>query len=417
MAKQPRIKTITRRALLIGSLALIIALPTDRARAASPVPFRQAGQDTARVIDLSVQNVFNRLYSTGMQYYELQEYGSAIPSLKRCSEIDSTNFDILYLLGTCYYQVEDLASAIGAFQQVVRQDPEEVLAIQNLASIYWEQGDEELHTTMYERLLELQPENPEFRDHLLALYQRAGNREGEMRLLQEQADDNPDDPALHRRLAALHREGGDQDAQIEALENAIRLDPTNLQNLEQLARIYAIDLNQPVEAVRLYGMIVNVQPENPVAWQIWGRYLTRTGKADSAVVALQRSLELDPGQAGAYSELALVLSDQQRYDEAASWIEKALEHQPEDAYAYVAWGDILQAKAFAQADEDGIIPYDAKIILEEAIEKYQRALELGGVSAEILRYATAEVEKLEPYRRTQAEIFMERARRQIPPRI
>ena len=110
----------------------------------------------------------------------------------------------------------------------------------------------------------------------MALYQRAGNREGELRLLQEQAEEDPGDPEVQRRLADLYREGGDREAQLEALENAIQLDPTNLQNLEQLARIYAVDLNQPVDAARLYGMIVNVQPENPVAWQVWGRYLNRT---------------------------------------------------------------------------------------------------------------------------------------------
>ena len=407
---------IVHRTLLFGTIALIAALPVDRALAATPVPFYQAGQDTARIIDLSIQNEFNRLYSTGMKYYELQEYANAIPALARCSEIDSTNFDVWYLLGTCYYQIKELDPAVAAFETIVRQDPEQAQAIQNLARIYWEQGEEDLHTTMYEQLLDLQPENPEYREYLMALYQRAGNREGVMRLLQEQAEEDPGDPEVQRRLAALYREGGDREAQLEALENAIQLDPTNLQNLEQLARIYAVDLNRPVDAARLYGMIVNVQPENPVAWQVWGRYLNRTGQPDSAVVALQRSLELDPGQAGAYSELALVLSDQQQYDEAASWIEKALEYESEDAYAYVAWGDILQAKAFAQADEDGIVPYDAKIILEEAIEKYRKALELGGVSAEVLQYAAAEAEKLEPYRRTQAEIFMERARRQIPPR-
>ncbi|MFC1500630.1 hypothetical protein ACFL6T_06420 [Candidatus Zixiibacteriota bacterium] len=101
MAKQPRISSIARNVLTIGVLTLIIALPVDRARAASTTSFRQAGQDTSTIIDLSVQNVFNRLYSTGMRYYEIQEYASAIPSLARCSEIDSTNFDILYLLGTC----------------------------------------------------------------------------------------------------------------------------------------------------------------------------------------------------------------------------------------------------------------------------------------------------------------------------
>ncbi len=397
------------------TLALSVTLPTAVVLA-EPVPARQAGQDTVRVVDLSIQNAFNRLWITGMKYVELQEYANAIPALRRCTEIDSTNFEVWYFLGTCYYQIEDLDSSLAAFEAIVRQDPEQEQAIKNLANIYWEQGEEDLHTAKYEQLLELRPENPEYREHLMALYQRAGNRAGVQRLLEEQAEVDPGNAEVQRRLAALYREGGDREAQLTALETAVELDPTNLSNLEQLARIYAIDLNRPVDATRLYGMIVDIQPENPVAWQVWGRYLNTTGQPDSAVVALERSLELDPSQAGTYSELALVLSDRQRYDEALSWIEKALEQAPEDAYAYVAWGDILQARAFAQADEDGIVPYDAKIILEEAIEKYRRALELGGISAAVTQYAAAEAEKLEPFRRTQAEIFMENARRRIPPR-
>ncbi len=409
-----------RRILLAAGIVSVTALATTLPIVtviAERAPVRQAGQDTVRVVDLSTQNAFNRLWITGMKYFELQEYSNAIPALRRCSEIDSTNFDVWYFLGTCYYQVEDLESSIAAFQAIVRQDPEQETAIQNLANIFGEQGEEELHTEKYEQLLELKPENPDYRKHLMDLYQHAGNRAGVQRLLEEHAEVDPGNAEVQRRLAALYGEGGDREAQLTALESAVELDPTNLSNLEQLARIYAIDLNRPVDATRLYGMIVDIQPENPVAWQVWGRYLNATGQPDSAVVALERSLELDPAQAGTYSELALVLSDRQRYDEALAWIEKALEQAPEDAYAYVAWGDILQAHAFAQADEDGIVPYDAKIILEEAIEKYRKALELGGVSAAIMQYAAAEAEKLEPFRRTQAEIFMENARRRIPPRV
>jgi len=400
---------------IVCATILAAALPAAIVLAEA-APARQAGQDTVRVVDLSTQNAFNRLWSTGMQYFELQEYGNAIPALRRCSEIDSTNFDVWYFLGTCYYQVEDLESSIAAFQAIVRQDPEQETAIQNLANIYGEQGEVELHTEQYERLLELKPENPEYREHLMILYQHAGNRAGVQRLLEEQAEVDPGNAEVQRQLAALYRAGGDREAQVAALENAIELDPANVSNLEQLARIYAIELNRPVDATRLYGMIVDASPENPIAWQVWGRYLNTTGQPDSAVVALERSLEIDPSQAGTYSELALVLSDQERYDEALAWIEKALEQAPGDAYAYVTWGDILQSQAFARADEDGIVPYDAKIILETAIEKYRKAIELGGVSAAIMQHAAAEAEKLEPFRRTQAEIFMENARRRIPPR-
>jgi hypothetical protein len=96
-------------------------------------------------------------------------------------------------------------------------------------------------------------------------------------------------------------------------------------------------------------------------------------------------------------------------------VERAVSQDPDDGYAYVTWGDILRDKGMAQADSAGNVPYEAKIDLEAAIEKYQQGLETGTLSAEVASYAERQSESLEPFRRTQAEIFMQRARDRIPP--
>ena len=162
-------------------------------------------------------------------------------------------------------------------------------------------------------------------------------------------------------------------------------------------------------------MLTVVVPEDPIAWRRFGRALRQSGQVDSAIVALELSLTLAPDEIRIYSEIAQVLSDREEFEEAESWIQKALAVNADDAYAYVTWGDILQAKGFAISNEDGTIPYEAKIILETAIEKYHMALELGGLADVLRQFARQEADKLEPYRRTQAEIFMQRARDRIPP--
>jgi len=403
--------------LLLLLLGVSTALPyeTGADGRPSPIAFFQAQQDTGAILDLTQQRQLNRLYSTGFQYYQIQEYGNAIPALRKYIELDSTNIDVMYLLATCYLQTKQLIHARGTYIALLRQSPEETNALQSLAYIYNELGQDDLHLKTYERIVELNPTNSEYLEYLLALYRQRGDEEGMLRLLRGVAEYSPADADVHRQMADIYGRRGDVEAQVQALELAIEGDPGNTLNLELLGKLYSEDLNRPNEASRIYRRLTDVLPEDPIAWRRLGRSLRQCGQLDSAVVALQRSLQLAPDGIQVYSELAQVLSDRGEYDEAESWVQKALDEQPDDAYAYVTWGDILQAKGFAASNEDGTVPYEAKIILEAAIDKYRQALELGTLSDILRQFTEQEASKLEPYRRTQAEIFMHRARQQIPP--
>jgi len=398
--------------LALSAVPLLWPIDVSAAPAAG---FVQARQDTGRIIDLTQQRQLNRLYSTGYQYYQIQEYANAIPALKQYTQLDSTNIDVWYLLATCYVQTKMWIHARDAYQAILRQVPDETNALQNLAYIYNEQGEADLHLQTYERIVELNPTNSEYLEYMLALYRQRGDEEGMLQLLQGMVERFPADEGVHRQIADIYGRRGDVEAQVVALEAAIENNPGNTLNLDLLGKLYSENLSRPCDAARVYELLTGILPEEPIAWRRLGRSLRKCGRLDSAVVALQRSLELAPGEIRVYSELAQVLSDRSEYDEAESWVKKALDEQPHDAYAYVTWGDILQAKGFAASNEDGTVPYEAKIILETAIEKYRRALELGDLAVVLLQFAEKEAAKLEPYRRTQAEIFMQRARERRPP--
>ncbi len=367
------------------------------------------------MLDLTRQNRFNRLYSTGFKYYEIQHYADAVPALRACTQMDSTNLDVWYLLAMCYYQIDSLAAARGAYEAILRQDPEQIHALSSAASIYHQLGETALLQQTYERLVELDPDNPEYREYMLA-YRQGGDSAGQLRMLQRQVEQNPDDPDVHRRMAEIYARQGDTQAQIGALEEAVQRDPGQTGTIERLARLYANQPDRLQDATDAYGRLTRLRPEDPEAWQIWGQFLGRVGQPDSAITALVRALELGPDRIRIYRELALMLVDQERYEEALTWVQQAIERYPDDGHAYVTWGDILQARGLAGTAEDGTVPYEMKIILEQAIEKYREGLARENLPLDVRRYAEQEVEKLEPFRRTQAEIFMQRARdRTIPP--
>ena len=405
---------IGRRAYVaLASAVLLAALASPGGGAVAASQAVAVQQDPTVQMDL--QRQLNRLYSTGYKYYEIQDYANAIPAFKRYTELDSTNTRAWYFLATCYTMTERWEEARDAYQTILRLQPDDVDALQSLAFTYNELGETELVVKTYERIVELVPGEPEYRDYLLSLYRRDQNGEGMIRLLEEQAKRAPDDPNVHRQLAELYRRRGDVQAQVLALEEAVKNEPDNPQNLIRLGRLYSADLNQPCEAARIYGLLTQVSPDDPVAWRLLGRFRKRCGETAVAVDAFRRAIELNPEEVRVYSEMALALSDLGRHEEAVTWVEQAVRRGPEDGYAYVTWGDILRDQGMAAADSTGNVPYEAKIVLESAIEKYRKALDTGGISAEIVRYAEQQVETLEPFRRTKAEIFMHRARAQRPP--
>jgi tetratricopeptide (TPR) repeat protein len=363
-------------------------------------------------LDLERQRTLNRLLSTGFKYFEIQDYAGAIPALKRYTELDSTNADAWYYLATCYLQTKQYPEAIGAFDALNRLD-ESPETWQNLAFVWDQLGLKEQVITAYERIVELRPEEPEFREYLRRLYQQGGDDRKLLDLEQRTAQLNPDDPLVHARIAELQRRLGDRAAQISSLESAIQADPTNTSNLRTLGRLH-LEQNQLEDAARVFDMLTAATPEDAAAWRLLGQTRRRLGDAAGSAAAFGRAVELGAGDVRVFSDMAQSLIDLDRYDEALTWVERAVREQPTDGYAYVTWGDILRAKGFARLEADSTLTYDDKVMLEEAILKYQDGVATGNLSTEVRAYAERQIEALEPFRPTTAEKFMNRARH-IPP--
>ena len=91
-----------------------------------------------------------------------------------------------------------------------------------------------------------------------------------------------------------------------------------------------------------------------------GVVLTQQNKYDEAVAKYEKAIEIDPRDAIAYFNWGVVLSEQKKYDEAVAKYQKAIELDPKLAPAYNNWGRVLY--------------YQKKY--EEAVAKYQKAIEL-----------------------------------------
>ena len=57
-------------------------------------------------------------------------------------------------------------------------------------------------------------------------------------------------------------------------------------------------------------------PQHPFPWTVLGAVLKRTGRPDEALIAMQKSVQLTPKDAGAHSNLGVALQELGRSDEA-----------------------------------------------------------------------------------------------------
>ena len=86
------------------------------------------------------------------------------------------------------------------------------------------------------------------------------------------------------------------------------------------------------------------------------------GKLDQAIRECHRAIELDPDFGNPYNDIGAYLIEKNQYDEAITWLEKALRSKRYDSYHYPHYN-------LGRA-------YLAKDMLNRARECFQRALEI-----------------------------------------
>ncbi len=119
-----------------------------------------------------------------------------------------------------------------------------------------------------------------------------------------------------------------------ALENAAKLQPTNIDIYKSLGIVYTQQKRFP-EAKNTYRLILDLSPQDPEAHFYLGNIYYELKNKDAAVKELKKALELKPDYHEALNYLGyLFLEENQNLDQAEAMIRKALELDPNNG-AYI----------------------------------------------------------------------------------
>ena len=112
------------------------------------------------------------------------------------------------------------------------------------------------------------------------------------------------------------------------------------QQLNSLLELY--QTGRYVDAEKLSVSITEEFPKHPFAWKVLAAVLKQIGRISESLIASQRSVQLDPQDAEAHSNLGNTLQQQSRLEEAEASYGQAITLKPDYAEAHYNLGNTLK---------------------------------------------------------------------------
>lgn len=183
--------------------------------------------------------------------------------------------------------------------------PEAVVACVRHADERFACGDLVAAKDALGRALEILPDNPELVVTYGNLLLRDGNVEAARREFVKATVLRPQYAPAHADLAAVLLHLGRAAEAESSARQALALEPTNPNALKVLARL-CLDNERYTEAVQAYVTILRDNPNDLETLLVVGNCYAEAGRPEDAKTFYQRVLQLDPGNAVAAENLAII---------------------------------------------------------------------------------------------------------------
>jgi len=157
--------------------------------------------------------------------------------------------------------------------------------------------------------------------------------------------DFPDDADPMGLLGNLYVAIGDTDEALACWQRCAELDPGVVDSYRGMARI-ALRKGQNEEARRL---AIEADPDAPEIHGQLGRALLGLGRAEDAIAALKREIEISPDDAVGHCLTGQAYQQLQQYEQARQSFFKAIEADPNYTEAY--WGIVQTCRRLDRKDE------------------------------------------------------------------
>ncbi len=318
----------------------------------------------------------------GGEWYRNGRFKEAISAFREATQLDPGLLKAWENLGWAHRRMDQNDEAIGVWETVLKVAPDTVELLNEIGAIQAERRAWDRALARYRQSLQASPDQPQILFRLAGIHEAMGHRDQAARQYHaaelsylKQIEADPRDAELLADLGWATRKQGKTRQALSAWKRAVALNP----NAEQLYRHLAdasSEIGDASSARAWYQKAWDAGPRLPqIAFRL-ADLAFLDGRDEHALMWLDRLGDVSVAQSDWSLRVANLFLRHDRPQQAAAWFEQRIRSAGSGAQGRRALGRIyaFQGSAAYQAGR-----------LDDAIERYQRALDNDPQSAGVLR--------------------------------
>jgi tetratricopeptide (TPR) repeat protein len=284
----------------------------------------------------------------GVSLNALGQQKEAVAALHQAIKAAPGNAAFYANLGEVERQRKRLVEARQALVKAIDLDPKHASAHNNLGIIHFEKGEYKEACESYLKAVEQNPRFAEAYNNLGNASRFVGEADKALGYYHKALQHREHYPEAYNNLGTLLRDQGKYPEAEHAYRKAMLQNAKYMEAYNNLANLLYM-INRDGDALRVLSDALRVQDDHPVTLTITSRVQLRRGNFEASEEAAKRALRADPKNADALVALGQLYHETDRYDEAITVLEQALELAPNSPDARNFYGVAL--KSVGRLDE------------------------------------------------------------------
>lgn len=268
-------------------------------------------------------------YNIGVSLAARKMYDKAIFCWQRALDIEPAYPHAHLCIAEALWNKSELELARQHYLDALRQAPGDTATLLDLADLLAEMGRTEESGEKIRRAIEIRPDNPAAFYSLGRWHMHFGRDKEAETALRRTVDLDPTYPGAHLLLARIFHRGKNLADARKHLRAELLLRPESPHILMDLANDLT-DLGETRPALACFKRLVQIDPENARAWQNLAVVQFMRERYDEGLLSSQECLRHDPQNVEAIHNLALALGKMGDFDQALRYLRPALAKAPKD---------------------------------------------------------------------------------------
>ncbi|OGI23253.1 MAG: hypothetical protein A2255_06245 [Candidatus Melainabacteria bacterium RIFOXYA2_FULL_32_9] len=284
------------------------------------------------------------------------------------------------------------------YRQILQNNPENDVALYYLGIMACELGQSEIAIENLRKAIDINPIYEYYKD-LGNIYFDINNNYEAIHSYEQVIKLNNNDIDVYFNLGLLYWQVREIEKARNSFENVIRINNNDAEAYNHLGSIYYNEFKDAQKAIECFNRVIEINPGYADGYFNLALAYNSINEKDNSIKSYQKAVEINPEHFQAYLNLGILLIEKDRIEESIVCFERVIQLKPDYPEAYYNLGNSLQEKGefekaqfyyqkAAEVKPDFVEAYNGLGLalsqqgrLDEAIKSYKKAIELNSSNA------------------------------------